>query len=353
MRSQRHNARARQRQHIGQSSPLARLELLWLSAPAALRIGLPLLAVLGLAFALTFAQTPTAQGSHARIALAPPNVPDVGNWQDEPDQTAFSIRIHGATVPARGKVPVAPAGQYSFTVPGSDQILGVARLTTQDNGDFIATSGAGQVSLASVATTACQRAQLVGAKPGDVAAILAAHFDAHALVAFAQLRYLPLILNTDGAITNLDEVNAFCAGKSNATTYTMAAGCDASGKCADPVTNAPQEVSQYENNLVTASKDPSLANWGPVYNASSTVARGQYTQEQFAGAMTSSLKNVGTIIAITPDSSPIQVQVASTGQAYFVVHDKVTFSLNGETTTRDVASYYLLENSQWHFWFSA
>jgi hypothetical protein len=327
--------------------------MLWLTAPAALRIGVPLLAIFSLAFALTFVQAPTAQGSLARIALAPPNAPDVGNWQDEPDQTAFSIRIHGVTAPARGKVAVASVGQYSFTVPGGDQILGVARLSTQDNGDFIATSGAGQLSLASIATTACQRAQLVGAKPGDVAAILAAHFDAHALVAFAQLQFVPLVLNVDGAITNLDEVNSFCAGKSNATSYTMAAGCDASGKCEDPVTSAPQDVSQYESQLVTASKDPSLANWGPVYNASSTVARGQYTQEQFADAMTNSLKKVGTITAISPDSNPIQVQVASTGQAYFVVHDKVTFSFNGKTTTRDVASYYLLENSQWHFWFSA
>ncbi len=353
MRPQRHNARALRRHHIRLSSPLARLELLWLSAPAALRIGVPLLAVLGLAFALTFLHAPVAQGSLARIALAPPNVPDVGNWQDESDQTAFSIRIHGEAAPARGKVVVASIGQYSFTLPTGEQILGVARLSTQANGDFTASSGAGQASLASVTTSACQRAQLVGAQPGDVAALLDAHFDAHALVAFAQLQYLPLVLNADGAIANVDAVNSFCVGKSNATTYTMAAGCDASGNCQDPIASASQDANQYETQLVVASKDPSVANWGPVYNASSTIARGQYTQAQFADAMTSSLKKVGTITAITPDSNPIQVQVASTGQAYFVVHDKVTFTLNGKTTTRDVASYYLLENAQWHFWFSA
>ncbi len=351
MRPRRHNARAR-RQYIGHSSPLARLELLWLSAPAALRIGIPVLAVLCLTFALSLLQAPAAQGSLARIALAPPNVPDVGNWQDAADQTAFSIRIHGETAPARGKVAVQQVGQYSFTLPTGEQILGVARLTTQPNGDFIATSGT-QASFASVGTTLCQRAQLAGDKPGDVAAILGARFDAHALVAYAQLQYLPLVLNLDGAIANIDEVNAFCAGKSNVPTYVMAAGCDASGNCQDPTTTASQDVSQYENQLLVASKDPSPATWGPVYNASSSIARGQYTEAQFADAMTNSLKKVGAITAITPDGNPIQVQVASTGQAYFVVHDKVTFSLNGKTTTRDVASYYLLESGQWRFWFSA
>jgi hypothetical protein len=356
MRPQRPDPRVARRQRAGTAFSLVRLRV-WRAAAPALRIAAPALALFCFASAVMLAQAPTAHGSapggQVPMALAPGDLPDVANWRDEQNKTAFSIRLHGESAPARGKVALRPIGQYSFTLPTGDQIVGVATLSTQANGDFIASSGAGQTGIsARISTVACQLAHLAGAQPQDVATIMGARFDAHALVAFAQIRFVGIVRNVDGGIANQDEVNSFCAGKSTAPTYTMASGCDASA-CSDPVANASQEVGQYENQLVAASQNPSQAAWNQVYGLSSTVVRGQYSSAQFATAMTNALKSVGTITAITRSNEPIQVQVAATGQAYFVAHDKVTYSRDGKTSTRDVASYYLLEGGHWHFWFSA
>jgi hypothetical protein len=135
----------------------------------------------------------------------------------------------------------------------------------------------------------------------------------------------------------------------------MQSGCDPSGVCIDPVATASVALPKYENQLVAANNapSPSQATWQPVYDSSSSVIRGQYSNGQFADAMAHAIEKAGKITVITPVAETIAVQTSATGQTYFIAHSAVTFSRNGQTSTRTIASYYLLEGGQWRFWFSA
>jgi hypothetical protein len=275
-------------------------------------------------------RAPTAHGSAAanvtRQFVAPGGVPDVARWQDEAQKTAFSIHLKVSKEP--------PGNAYSFTLPSGDQIVGGVSLKAHTNGDFEGLS--------------CQPAQLLGGKPRQVAAELTTRFDAHALVAFAQIRIAEIPAFDSVAVTTL------CALANN--TYTMQSGCDPSGACVDPVAEASAAPPRYESQLIAANNDPSKVRspetWRLVYDASSSFIRGQYSRAQFADAMARAIEQVGKITAIKPIPETVAVQTAPTGESYFIAHSDVTFSLNGQTATRRVASYYLLEGGQWRFWFS-
>jgi hypothetical protein len=307
----------------------ARHALSWMRPSArSVRLVTVLLAVVCLAVVTMVTRTSTAHGSAAanvtRHFVGPNGVPDVARWQDEAQRTAFSIRL---TV---SKEPLGNA--YSFTLPSGDQIVGGVFLKTHENGDFEGLS--------------CQYVRLLGDKPRQVAAELTTRFDAHALVAFAQM--------TVTEIPVIDSVDLASLCKQASNTYTMQSGCGPSGACVDPVAAASVAAPRYENQLVAANKEPSpsAATWRPVYDSSSSVIRGQYNSEQFADAMARAIEKVGKITAITPIAETVVVQTAKTGESYFIAHSDVTFSLNGKSSTRTVASYYLLEGAQWHFWFS-
>jgi hypothetical protein len=288
---------------------------------------------------------PTAHGgaiaNTARRFVGPNGLPNVARWQDEAQKTAFSIRLGApAATSAKGSASTtgfsaAIGNTYSFTLPSGDQIVGEAFLSKQASGDII--------------TGGCRVARLVASRPQQVVAQLNAHFDASALVAFAQISFV-------GASTVTDPIQlaALCK-KATGNTFTMQSGCDPSGVCIDPVATASVALPKYENQLVAANNapSPSQATWQQVYDSSSSVIRGQYSNAQFADAMARAIEKVGKITAITPIPETIAVQTAPTGESYFIAHSDVTFSLNGQTSTRRVASYYLLEGGQWRFWFSA
>jgi hypothetical protein len=286
-----------------------------------------LLAVVCLATITMVTRPPTAHGSAAanvtRQFVGPNGVPDTGRWQDEAQKTAFAIRFTVTKEP--------PGNAYSFTLPSGDQIAGALSLQKRENGDFVGFS--------------CDTsAQLLGDKPRQVVAQLATHIDAHALGGFAQITVTEIPSSEPG---NLDSL---CGHSTDI--YTMQSGCGPSDACVDPVATASVAPPQYENKLIAANEKPSPTTWGPVYNASSSVIRGQYNSEQFADAMARAIKKVGTITAITPVAETVVVQTAKTGEIYFIAHSNVTFSLKGKSSTRTVASYYLLEGGQWRFWFS-
>jgi hypothetical protein len=273
--------------------------------------------------------------------VGPNGLPNVARWQDEAQKTAFSIRLGApAATSAKGSASTtgfsaAIGNTYSFTLPSGDQIVGEAFLSKQASGDII--------------TGGCRVARLVASNPQQVVAQLNAHFDASALVAFAQISFV-------GASTVTDPIQlaALCK-KATGNTFTMQSGCDPSGVCIDPVATASVALPKYENQLVAANNapSPSQATWQQVYDSSSSVIRGQYSNAQFADAMARAIEKVGKITAITPIPETIAVQTAPTGESYFIAHSDVTFLLNGQTSTRRVASYYLLEGGQWRFWFSA
>jgi hypothetical protein len=283
---------------------------------------------------------PTAHGSAittmARRFVGPNGLPNVARWQDEAQKTALSIRVpqrrqQMGSASSTG-FSAAVGNTFSFTLPSGDQIVGEAFLSKQDNGDF--------------ATGGCRVARLVASKPQQVVAQLNARFDASALVAFAQIGFVDASTVTDPA-----ELAALCKRATNF--FTMQSGCDPSGACVDPVATASVTLPRYENQLVAANKAPSSSAWQQVYDSSSSVIRGEYSSAQFADAMAHAIKKVGKITAITPIPETMVVQTAPTGESYFIAHSDVTFSLNGQTSTRRVTSYYLLESGQWRFWFSA
>jgi hypothetical protein len=270
--------------------------------------------------------------------VGPNGLPNVARWQDEAQKTAFSILLRApAAASVQGSASTtsfsaAIGNTYSFTLPSGDQILGEAFLSKQGSGDFV--------------TGGCQLARLVASRPQQVVAQLNAHFDASALVAFAQISFVGA-----SAVTDPVQLAALCKKATN--TFTMQSGCDPSGACVDPVATASVSLPRYENQLVTANTSPSPSTWQPVYDSSSSVIRGQYSSAQFADAMAHAIEKVGKITAIKPIPETVVVQTAPTGESYFIAHSDVTFSLNGQTSTRRVTSYYLLEGGQWRFWFSA
>jgi hypothetical protein len=307
-----------------------------------IRLVTALLAVVCLGAIAMVVRPPTAHGSAittmARRFVGPNSLPNVARWQDEAQETAFSIRLRApAGASANGSASstgfsAAVGNTYSFTLPSGDQIVGEAFLAKQDNGDF--------------ATSGCQVARLVASKPQQVVAQLNARFDASALVAFAQIGFV-------GASTVTDPAQLAVLCKRATNFVTMQSGCDPSGACVDPVATASVTLPRYENQLVAANKAPSSSAWQQVYDSSSSVIRGQYSSAQFADAMAHAIEKVGKITAITPIPETVVVQTAPTGESYFIAHSDVTFSLNGQTATRRVTSYYLLEGGQWRFWFSA
>jgi hypothetical protein len=273
----------------------------------------------------------------ARRFVGPDGVPDVARWQDETQKTAFSIHLRAfaaaSTIGAAGKTGLSAASgnAYSFTLPSGDQIVGEVFLSTQPNGDI---TGGG-----------CQVAQLVNSKSQQVVATLNTHFDAHALVAFARIAFV-----SASAVADPAQLAALC--KKATTTFTMQSGCDPSGVCSDPLATASAALPHYENQLIAANKTPSADTWRQVYDSSSSATRGQYSNTQFADAMAHAIEKVGKITAIAPVAETIAVQTSATGETYFIAHSDVTFSLKGQTSTRRIASYYLLEGGQWRFWFS-
>lgn len=309
----------------------------------AVRLVSALLAVVCLATIAMMTRPPTAHGSAAanmaRQFVGPEGFPDVARWQDEAQKTAFSIRLRApAAASAKGSASqtsfsAAIGNTYSFTLPSGDQIVGEVFPTRQPNGDFN--------------VAGCQVARLVASRPQQVVATLSSHFDAHALVAFAQIGFVVASSVADPA-----QLAALCK-KATGNTFTMQSGCDPSGVCVDPVATASVALPRYENQLIAANKAPSPSSWQQVYDSSSGVIRGQYSSGQFADAMARAIKKAGKITAITPVAETIAVQTSPTGQSYFIAHSAVTFSRNGQTSTRTIASYYLLEGGQWRFWFSA
>jgi hypothetical protein len=292
------------------------------------RLAVVLLAVACLATVTMLTRPPTAHGSAAanvaRHIVGPNGLPEVARWQDEAQNTAFSIR-------PRGSGGEFPSNQYSFTLPSGDQIVGLVFLTTQPNGNHT--------------SSGCQVARLVSGKPQQVVVTVDIVFDANALVAFARVRYI--------VADTIDGSNGFAyLCKVANTIVTMQSGCDPSGACVDPVATAATAPNLHENKLIAANKAQSRASWKDVYESSSSVIRGQYNNDQFADAMNRAIDKVGKITAIAPVAETVAVQTSPTGQTYFIAHSDVTFSLKGQSSTRRIASYYLLEGGQWRFWFS-
>lgn len=125
----------------------------------------------------------------------------------------------------------------------------------------------------------------------------------------------------------------------------MNSGCTASG-CPDPLAAVGGAVASFDQSITRS-------DYTTLYGQTSQVVKGQYTTAQFVAAMRDQEGRVGKITGISPiNPSTVRVQIDIAGQAYFAVSQTVTISLNGQSSSRHVTSYYLLEGGHWLFWFS-
>ena len=317
--------------------------------PGRVAVGLvsALLAVVCLAAFAMATRLPTAHGSAAthvsRQFVGPEGTPDVARWQDEAQKTAFSIacalprRRPRKAPPVR---PVRPASAQPLATPIALRCPPATRSSARSfqpgNPTGISTwPGAGwRVWRQAVHNGGCNaELALRRACPGCLC---------------------PDRFVVASSVDSAAQLAALCK-KATGNTFTMQSGCDPSGVCVDPVATASVALPKYENQLVAANNatSPSQSTWLPVYASSSSVIRGQYSNGQFADAMARAIEKVGKITAITPVAETIAVQTSATGQTYSSRIAPSRSQRNGQTSTRTIASYYLLEGGEWHFWFSA
>jgi hypothetical protein len=280
-------------------------------------------------------------------ARAPTTIPAVLHWVDTVNQTAYTVRVTAAGSHA--------TGELTFSLPTGDQIRGSVPLQAQADGTSTQqTSGPSGACASGILATAKLEASASGTptttshvgagKPATTPVLFAltTRIGPQGLVAYAGLGYA----SADDAAG----VERVCG--SGAIVFQVLAGCTAQA-CTDPLATASPNVGKHNSALTRASAANTRESWSAVYAISSQSVKAQYTAADFANALSAQQKARGKITRISPITTPPVVQYDAAGQAYFAVTQTVTLDRNGATSARQVTSYYVLEDGEWHFWFSA
>jgi hypothetical protein len=308
---------------------------------------LPALALLAAAWIALSAWSPLAHAvpaapdaSDSAWHLAQQTTPRTQiRWRDTADQTEMTLVL----AQSNGN----PLGAFTFVIPGGDQVVvqrsglvKVAAALSQLAPDAAFDS---QQTVCTIGTLINASGQLpplfrdfVGRPVVSATVGLTLHVGQGGLVAYA------------GMSLFLSSVSAGCSGPPQ---YQLMAGCDSSGTPAGCTAPQPpaQMVVQYTTALVAAVRSN---NWGAVYGYNSQTVKEQYSQGDFTTAMQHAVSQVGRITSISTSSAPIEVQTDSSGQTYFTVAETITYDQGGSSHTQQVTSYYLLEDGNWHYWFS-
>ncbi|HKS71352.1 MAG TPA: hypothetical protein VJQ45_13090 [Ktedonobacterales bacterium] len=322
----------------------------------------PSLAAL-LAISVALSGAGTVRGATASRALAPAHpwigratppdsLPSLARWQDITDGTAYALHITGGG--AEGFAVARGGNLFTFTTPTGDQIAGLVPLVKLADQSYAQSTAKDPTTLGGCvggSLLAGNQASTPNGPAGasathQVAVALQARFDQYLLVAYVHILYAPA---ADPKATT-----AVCQGQAGAvgvTSLEMVAGCAAAG-CGSPLDNAMTAPPAYEQAMVQAMKQHSVAGWSTVWALTSRAVTAQYSKADFATLMNQLIDKVGTITAMTPASGPPAVRWDSGGQAYFTVVENVTYSHGGKTATTKLTSYYLLEGGAWMFWFS-
>jgi hypothetical protein len=265
------------------------------------------------------------------VVLAAPQPPDVAHFVDNQDGTALTLRL----LPAGNEV----AGQFTLAISSSPkqpiltgaQIRGFLPLAPQPDGTLVQADVSGATP-APIATSGLL--YLANNAPAGVATSLATRGGGPLKVAFTWF-----------ARIEPHGLGAYATLTAPSLSFVLASGCTPDA-CADPLASAGQTVQQYGTAVTQG-------DWPTAYALSSSVLTGQYTSQEFTSFLSQQADSVGKITNIASDSGPVTVQFDNGGQAYFAVKQTITLNHAGATSTRAVASYFLLEGGQWHFWFSA
>lgn len=281
---------------------------------------------------------------HVALRVSPPSgLPPVARWIDVTRGTSYTIALQtgAATSLAEG------GHRFTFTTPTGDQLEAALPIAKLADGSYTQSTPIN----ATTGAFACSQGVLHpgkgsgGAQP--VIYTLAAHFDQYAMVAYAHLVY--------ASTRDKLGVAGVCAGQTgqgNEQAFDVLSGCTASD-CGSPVDTAGPTVTAFESSVVGAAKQGNAQAWKKIYPGASRAITAQYGGDRFGTVIAQQAQKKGRIKSITPTTTSPQVQFDSAGQAYITVTDSVTLDKgNGNTSTVNVTSYYLLESGQWVFWFS-
>lgn len=293
----------------------------------------------GAALALLFAVGLSFMGqasSHQVASAAPvhrawvgrasaPELPAVIHFFDQQRNTAYTVWLRDT---ADRKV-----GSFVFTLRDHTQLRGYAPITQAADNTFIQSSTQPVPTVTTSAAVNCTGRAAADSGEQSVNIAIQARIDPSGLVAYAQVAY------------------AGCSTKQGGEGV-MASGCT-STTCTDVLAQVGPAVQQYGSSIVAASADRGQAAWNKVYAQISQTTRGQYTPEQFAAQLNQQIDSVGRITAVSPITGPPVIQYDTAGQAFFAVKQQITYRNKSSATTRDITSYFLMEDGQWVFWFSA
>lgn len=314
-----------------------------------------LLALAG--FGMAGAQPPLARalaGAHGAGAIpGARTTPAATNrtharWHDETNGTTLVMQL----IETGNGLP----GQFTFTIPTGDQIVVsgsvLSKQPPSSNAPALIQLAQTLRTLPPDASfdsqvTACAPATIVShgtqqstpqlLKQGITQsgiATLTLHVGQGGLVAYAALTVAALGSGTS------------CV-QSDPPQFQMEDGCTPTG-CSAPPPPAGR-ASNYGSAVSAAARS---RNWSTVYQQNSQAVREQYSASEFTAQMQAAADRYGQITAVSAPLGPAVIQVNDAGQAYFVVDQTVTYQLNGSTKQARVTSYYLLEDGDWHFWFS-
>ena len=286
---------------------------------------LALLLALGLSFTGQSGNQQVAAAAPAQRAwegrASAPELPPVVHFFDSNRNTSYTVWLRDT---ADNK-----AGAFVFTLRDYTQIKGNVPITQIQDNTFIQSSSS--FSNNAVVTCTARVATASSEDPANV--FLQARIDKSGLVAYAQIGY-------SGCRTKLGGEGV------------MESGCTPTS-CNDLLAQVGPAVQQYDSSMVAATADRSQDSWNKVYGQICQTVRAQYSPEQFAAELNKQIDSLGRITAISPITSAPIVQYDTGGHAFYAVKQRITYSLNGATTTRDSTTYYLAEGGQWVFWFSA
>jgi hypothetical protein len=250
--------------------------------------------------------------------------PFARHWTDLGHGTTLAITI------ATGDVKPGSL-TFAFGLPDGNSLVGPVAFTGDSSTQPPTSTG----SMTNCFTSAAL-------PPDTIYYFLQVRLGQSALAAYAQVYYV---------LPTSPDASVFCDAHQRVGAFAeLDAGCTITDCGPSPLDTAAPAVATFDDNLVKAAGG---GDWTAVYQLSSESVTGQYMPDEFAAAMKQQESQVGTITAISPLTAAPTIQLDPTGQAYFAVTQTVTLDKGGNTSTRDVTSYYILEEGRWRFWFSA
>jgi hypothetical protein len=294
------------------------------------------------------------------LQAIPPAQPPLAHWSDPTNGTAYAVLLQaGATpLPASGGDKANPRGEFGFTLADGSILHGAVPITGPNSGNYdvqdtttgpAAANGVlcqpGELTLPSAPTTPATGTQPTATHPVDF--ILRAHFDNDGLVAYAHISYAQINSRADAPYIGL-----LCKqGADSPHVADLVSGCQTyTAPCSTPLETAVSTVSAFDDAVLHG---VNTGDWSSAYSHSTESIRAQYTTDEYAAAIRAQFGSAGKITAISPVTTSPQLLTGTVGEPYFVVKQTATVALGGKTYTRTITSWYLLEQGNWYFWFSA